>query len=130
MPILNRNWRVVAKSILRRRHYAAMYNSWKIYEHPIDGIRRYLLGIGDYPVAIGLRTPSGIISPILYSRHDILTINEIFCRLDYAITSDDRIIVDLGSNIGLSGLYFLSHSSNSYCYLFEPVPRNVERLKL
>lgn len=125
----NRDWRVVARSCFQRRHYTAFYNSWKNYERPIDSIRRYLFGAGDYPAQVRLRTPTGVVSPTIYSHDDMLTINEIFCRLDYAVRGDEEVIVDFGSNIGLSGLYFLSHCPRGYCYLFEPVPSNVERLE-
>jgi len=38
------------------------------------------------------------------------------------------VVVDLGSNIGLSALWFLTRAPGVHCYLYEPVPRNVERL--
>lgn len=67
----------------------------------------------------------------------MLTVNEIFCREDYnfyptksaaADAQARRVIVDLGSNIGLSALYFLSRDKQTFCYLYEPLPQNLERL--
>jgi FkbM family methyltransferase len=58
----------------------------------------------------------------------MLTVNEIFCRNDYPASSDLRVVVDLGSNIGISALYFLSRNDESRCYLFEPDPKNIPRL--
>jgi FkbM family methyltransferase len=39
------------------------------------------------------------------------------------------VVVDFGSNIGISALYFLTRNPGAKVYLFEPVPRNIERLK-
>ncbi len=40
-----------------------------------------------------------------------------------------RVVVDIGSNIGISALYFLTRNPACRCWLYEPVPRNVERLR-
>ena len=37
--------------------------------------------------------------------------------------------MDLGSNIGISALYWLTRNDTSKCYLFEPDERNIVRLK-
>jgi FkbM family methyltransferase len=68
------------------------------------------------------------VSLTLHTWHDARTIHEIFLAEDYRIDHHAEIIVDYGSNIGLSAAYFLSRSATSYAYLFEPVPRNVDRL--
>ena len=47
---------------------------------------------------------------------------------DYPINSRDKVIIDFGSNIGISAAYFLAASEGSFCYLFEPLPMNVSRL--
>jgi FkbM family methyltransferase len=58
----------------------------------------------------------------------MLTVNEIFCRNDYECIAP-KVVVDFGSNIGISATYFLTRCSETYCYLFEPLPQNIERLK-
>jgi len=93
-------------------------------------LRRYLFGVGDYPWVARLRTPVGPWEARLFVRDDVLTLNEIFCREDYPADGSTDVVVDVGSNIGLSALYFLTRSPNSRCYLFEPVPQNVARLRL
>ena len=40
-----------------------------------------------------------------------------------------RAVVDIGSNIGISALWFLTRNETSRCYLYEPVPANLERLR-
>jgi FkbM family methyltransferase len=124
-----RDLKRLLRAFRRPSYYRAFANSFAVYNDPVDCLKRYLTGRGIYPTAIGLRTPIGSIAPTLYSWHDILTVNEIFCRLDYRTKADARVIVDFGSNIGLSALYFLTRNLSSRCYLFEPVPANIDRLK-
>jgi FkbM family methyltransferase len=100
-----------------------------VYEEPGQALRRYLAGRGDYPYRCPVRTPAGTVAPMLHSSHDMFTVNEVFCREDYAAGHDLRTVVDIGSNIGISALYFLTRGPDVRCHLFEPVPRNVERLR-
>ena len=100
----------------------------RLYENPGNLWRRYLLASGTYPEAVRVKTPLGTIELTAYSWHDILTINEVFCRHDYPAT-DQAVIVDFGSNIGISAAYFLTRNPGAFVYLYEPLPQNVERLK-
>lgn len=97
--------------------------------HPLDFAARYFFGGGRYPTGCPVRTPTGVVSPIVYSSHDVITVNEVFCRLDYRLPAGAATVVDIGSNIGISALYFLSRSPAVRCHLYEPDPRNVERLQ-
>lgn len=38
----------------------------------------------------------------------MMTFNEIFLRMDYFLPEDARTVLDLGSNKGISALYFLT----------------------
>jgi FkbM family methyltransferase len=113
---------------LQMRHYVAGTNMVAVYAHPVDIFTRYINGSGEYPTTIEVKTPTGPLQLTLYSHHDLLTVNEIFCRKDYGAEDPGRVIVDFGSNIGISAAYFLSRNPNSFAYLFEPVARNVQRL--
>lgn len=42
--------------------------------------------------------------------------------------TDIKVVVDIGSNIGISALYFLSRNQQAKCYLFEPDPNNFPKL--
>jgi FkbM family methyltransferase len=117
------------KSALQTRHYAALLNMAKTYDHPLEMLTRYLTGSGSYPFTARVKTPTGLLQIPLYSHHDLLTVNEIFCRKDYQAPAPAKRIVDFGSNIGISGLYFLSQDPAARVHLFEPVPSNVERLR-
>ena len=53
------------------------------------------LGRGDYPYRCPVRTPAGIVAPTLHSSHDMFTVNEVFCREDYAAGPALRTVVDM-----------------------------------
>ena len=119
----------MASALFEKRHYRAARNMLRVYCQPVDAFSRYFMGRGSYPAAIRIHTAAGELTLTAYSYHDILTVNEIFCRLDYPAHENDRVIVDFGSNIGISAAYFLTAAANSFVYLFEPLPSNVERLR-
>ena len=76
-----------------------------------------------------MRTPLGLQCLTAFSHHDLITLIECFGKLDYRASEDVSVVVDFGSNIGISALYFLTRNSSIKVYLFEPVPRNIERLR-
>lgn len=115
--------------LLKKDNYISILNGFKVYNDIPNSIFRYLFNIGNYPYKIKVNTSLGIIEPTLYSYHDMITVHIIFCRGDYIVGNDIRVVVDIGSNIGISTLYFLTRNSAVKCYLFEPVPQNLERLK-
>jgi FkbM family methyltransferase len=131
MRLGHRGARRVLGAPLHGGHYRAAFGMAKRY--PLSDLpanaRRFLLARGEYPYVCRVRTPSGMVEPTLYSSHDMLTVNEIFCREDYRCGRDLRVAVDIGANIGISALYFLTRNADLRVYAFEPDPRNVERLR-
>lgn len=125
----NRGGGVVLRAVFDLRHYIAARNMFRVYRNRADAFRRYLLGRGEYPARIAINTPTGSLTLSVYSYHDILTVNEIFCRRDYPVTPQHRVIVDFGSNIGISAAYFLTSAPNSFVYLYEPLQFNIDRLR-
>jgi FkbM family methyltransferase len=131
MSVGNRKLRTIVRAPLHSAHYraaAGMLLAYPLRDLPQDA-RRFLTGWGDYPYACRVRTPTGTIAPTLYSSHDILTVNEIFCRRDYRCGRDLGVAVDVGANIGISALYFLTRNEVARVYSYEPDPRNVQRLR-
>lgn len=102
---------------------------FSVFSSPVNNLARYVAGIGKYPYTCEIHTPLGRATLDLGSSHDIVTVTEVFCREDYRCRSDIEVVVDIGSNIGASGLYFLTRNSSCRVYLFEPDPRNVARLR-
>ena len=127
--IYKRDLSKVLRAFVGPQHYRAALEMLRIYHRPVDGYARYLFGYGAYPAQIHVKTPIGDIGLTIYSHHDMITVNEVFCRQDYVSTSKDQIFVDIGSNIGISAAYFLTRSRSGFAYLYEPVPSNVARLR-
>lgn len=119
---------MVLREARRPSNYVALLRMMRVSPHFFDDASRYLTGRGEYPHTCEVRTPNGRVSIELASHHDMITVNEIFCRLDYRMDTAARTIVDIGSNIGVSALYFLTHS-DAHVWLYEPVPRNLAALR-
>ena len=111
LMIGNRSTTQLLAAPFQRTHYVALFNMRRRYPRFSDNLVRYLTGKGKYPYDIQVRTPVGLVSMRLYSHHDLLTVNEVFCREDYFADESLRHVVDLGSNIGISAL-LLSHSQS------------------
>jgi len=120
----------VARNVAQSRNYVALANMTRRYRDPLPAALRYFTGRGSYPARVAVRTPSGTLRPTLWSPDDMITLNEMFCREDYRVRRPPRLVVDVGSNIGLSALYFMSRGPSVRCHLYEPVTRNAERLRL
>jgi FkbM family methyltransferase len=117
------------RALTQRQNYRAVRNIFRYVGNPWRTALGYLtLNDSDFPREVRVRTPTGPYRITLYSPHDLITLVECFARLDYEVAEDIRCVVDFGSNIGISALYFLSRNDSTRVYLFEPVPQNIERL--
>ena len=126
-----RNFGRVISALFRWPYYYSVAKIFLVFDQPFWVLKTYLFqGSVGYPKQLSVRTPSGKKSFTVYSPDDVVTAIECFARGDYQIEGDARTIVDFGSNIGISALYFLTQCPNSFVYLYEPVPSNLERLKL
>jgi FkbM family methyltransferase len=124
-----RSWALVRSEITQRSNYVALGRMLRRSRRPLSTARRYFLGGGSYPWRVELRTPTGTVAPVLHSHHDVWTVNEVFFREDYPARPDLGVVVDVGSNIGISALWFLSRNAIARCHLYEPVPANLRRLR-
>jgi FkbM family methyltransferase len=117
----------VLKAPFEALHYRALKNVFRTVQQPFNVLCRYLFGIGSYPWTISVSTPLGTRDVLLQSHHDLVTVIESFCRLDYG-QGGAQIVVDMGANIGVSALFFLTRRQDTRVYCFEPDPRNISRL--
>lgn len=125
-----RTFKTLAAAPFDARHYRSLGNILRHAEQPVDFLRRYVWRGGEYPAVIPIRDRhGGRLEVTVHSAEDMQTINEIFFRNDYPVRGDEKVVVDFGSNIGISALWFLSSAPGAFAYLYEPVPRNIERLK-
>jgi len=90
---------------------------------------RYLRCSGSFPRDTTLKTPTGTVSVRLDTADDLLTVNEIFARGDYRADDQLQVAVDIGANVGIASLYFLTQNRTSRVYCVEPDPKNIARLK-
>lgn len=112
-----------------RRHWIALANAFRIVDEPLRHLHSYLTRTAEgYPRSVGLTTPIGHVDAQLFQPDDILTLNEIFCRLDYECDPAAHVFVDFGSNVGLASLYFLTRNSQARVWAYEPNPANIPRL--
>jgi FkbM family methyltransferase len=112
----------------RLRNYRAAFHTLTSSRRPVDALRRYVLGAGDYPWRERLRTPTGAVELVVPHPHDVRTVNEVFHRRDYG-SGRPQVVVDIGGNIGVSAAYFLSRSPSSRVHVWEPVPHNLQTLR-
>lgn len=118
----------VFKAAFNPTYYKALLGAFTAYSNPLENLKRYVFELGDYPYEVEVRTPIGKQKITLWTSHDIRTVNEIFCRKDYPARKDINTVVDIGSNIGISALYFLTRNTHVSCYLYEPNPENTDKL--
>jgi FkbM family methyltransferase len=118
----------IARSMLAAKSYKAAVNIFRSFPNPLEIVARYALEAGSYPRMVHLRTPVGPRPVALHSFHDVRSLVVCFAKEDYQIGHNVRCAVDFGSNIGMSGLYFLTRNPEATAYLFEPLPQNAKRL--
>lgn len=111
----------------RPRNYRAVANTFRVYTNPGEALRRYVWGTGTFPWHTELRTPLGRVPVLVPHAHDVRTVNEVFCRHDYG-TQAPRVVVDVGANVGISALYFLTRRPDSVVHCWEPLASNLTSL--
>ena len=124
-----RNINVFLKRIINIRDIFSIINFFRIYENPFRAILNEIFSLGSYPRLITIKTPIGKKKITLYSSNDFSTLNLIFCRKDYFYKKDYRIILDIGSNIGISSFYWLTRNKKTKVYCYEPSTKNMNKLK-
>lgn len=113
----------------RPRNYRAVWSTVRTSREPLRALDRYVRGSGRYPWTVVLRTPTGPIELLVPHPHDVRTVNEVFHRRDYG-AGRPEVVVDIGGNIGVSAAYFLSRSPTTRVHVWEPVPHNLQSLRL
>ena len=129
MKIGKRNLGVFAATILDPSNYSAIPRFIETYDNPIKAMFDEFFSTGTYPCFIKIKTPIGKQKVKLFSLSDFSTLNLVFCRRDYYVPKKNMsTVIDIGSNIGLSSLYWLTRNDNCFTYCYEPSPISFERL--
>lgn len=92
-------------------------------------LRGYLLRQGRVPADVRLRTPTGPATVSLRHVHDYATIAEILAEDVYPVAGGDRVVVDIGANIGVFSVFALTRHPDVRVHAFEPVPDNLRFLR-
>jgi len=116
------------RRLMDGNNYRAIPRFFQVHRHPMRVVFEEVLSLGAYPRTMAIETPVGRIDVQLFSPADLSTLNLIFCRRDYYVPDNTRIVVDVGSNIGLSALFWLTRNDQSYVYCYEPAPASYDRL--
>lgn len=118
-------------SVLRRKEsYGAMFRALTVLESPLSLIWREVLSRSSGNLDVRVRTPIGKTRIHLNGSADLSTVFGVFCRNDYRADLQLNVAVDLGANIGVATLYFLTRNERAFVYAYEPVPRNVETFRI
>lgn len=116
------------RRLLDGNNYKSVPQFFAVHHRPIRAVIEEVFSLGQYPRVMAINTPRGVVNVQLLSAADFSTLNLIFCRQDYYTPENTRTVVDVGSNIGLSALYWLTRNDASYVYCYEPSPISHARL--
>ncbi len=129
LKIGKRNFLTFIKRIIKVENYVAIIRFFKVHKSPIKSILNEIFSSGKYPKILSFNSPLGESKVNLYSFNDFSTFNLIFCRQDYLYRDKQKIILDIGSNIGLSSIFWLTRSKDTVVHCYEPSTENYEKLK-
>ena len=108
------NWQAIPRT------FAVFSNPFKFLEHAARGT---------FPRQLELRSPTGPLTVKLRNFESLKTCFSIFCREDYKTPpSEGFMTLDLGANIGVAALYFLSRNVTTRVRCYEPDPANLDLL--
>ncbi|MDP9142737.1 MAG: FkbM family methyltransferase [Pseudomonadota bacterium] len=123
--------RRILRAVRSPIYYRAAWNTLRYFKSPLWVLSCYLgLFRSGFPTSLTIDYKGRSASFTVFTPDDVVTAIECFGKQDYAAVSSARCVVDFGSNIGISVLYFLTHFPESRVYAYEPDPKNIERLRL
>ena len=106
----------MALALIKPANYSGVVKTLLQCSAPLDFLGRYVRNRGQYPAEFRIRTPIGPVTLTAFTPDDLLTINEIFFRGDYGDDRDAKVVVDFGSNIGISAAYFLTRNREAFVH--------------
>ena len=129
MQIGKRRWTDLRWVLAQRETYVALLRSLWIVKQPIRTLLREAFASSLKQREVQVRTPLGPFDIRLRSAVDLSTVLGVFCRQDYAPPADSRVVIDIGANIGIATLFFLSRNHRAIVYAYEPVEDNLEMFR-
>ena len=114
MAIGRRSVSLVVSRLTDLHSYRALWRMFRVHDHPLAvAYREVFSGVHDYPVTLNLHTPIGTRPVHLFHPQDLSTLDTVFCRLDYDDPRPLETVVDFGSNIGITGLFWLTRTPST-----------------
>lgn len=112
-----------------RYHLLGILRAFAIYTSPLMSLFHYVTLRPLAQNIVSVRHKGKRLTFDVASVDDLITVHEIFCRRDYSVPASAKVIVDFGSNIGISGVYFALNAPAAHVYLHEPDSRNIKLLR-
>lgn len=114
--------------MIRNFHnWTALYRALWVFANPVEFA--YSVIRRSAPPQIRLRTPTGAVTLTLRNFESLKTVFSVFCRQDY-YTETERpfAFLDVGSNVGISAVYFLTRNGRNTVRCYEPDSANLQFL--
>lgn len=115
----------IVKAVTKPYHWMGILRGFIVYQKPVAILSSYIFGLNKLADCVHLKSDDGVVIYI-NDQEDILTIHEIFARIDYPVSGVEKIILDIGGNIGISAKYFHLRCPFAKIISFEPDPRNFQ----
>ena len=119
---------MLSNLVFNRFNWVAAIRACWVFSNPLPVIIGLLRQSA--PPRVRVRTPIGPVTLTLRNFESLKTLFSIFCRQDYLVTSKTPyLFLDIGANIGLASVYFLSRHRDNVARCFEPDLTNFAYLR-
>ncbi|HEU4778887.1 MAG TPA: FkbM family methyltransferase [Steroidobacteraceae bacterium] len=114
--------------MIRNSHnWTALYRALWVFANPVQFAWSVLRRSA--PASVRLRTPTGTVTLNLRNFESLKTAFSVFCREDYRTETDRSFVfLDVGANVGISAVYFLTRNGRNTVRCYEPDSANLEFL--
>jgi len=129
MKIGRRDIYTFIRRIFSIENLKAIIKFKNVHINPLKSIYEEIFSSGKFPRKLKFKTPTGNQEIEIYSSQDFSTFNLIFCREDYYTPNNFKVVLDIGSNIGTSTIYWLTRNSYNKVYCYEPSIENFKKLE-
>jgi len=120
-----RHWWAYTRAVRDPRRIRALLRATRLLSPARRVLAGYLFRRGDVAAPVWVRTPLGETELRLRHPHDYATLVEVVGEEAYLVTVDDRVVVDVGANIGVFSVYALTRHPKIRVHAIEPAPANL-----
>ena len=114
--------------LYNRFNWFALARALFVFRNPIAFA--YAIATQRVPRLVVVRTPVGPCTIQLRNFESLKTVFSVFCRHDYNTSSAAPIaVLDVGANIGVAAVYFLTRNVSNTVKCYEPDPANLPYLR-